>query len=65
VVEERELENDRWIFIEGCNPKAVSILAGAASQGVVDEVERAIHDALMCVKDVVQYPYVVVGGGGP
>jgi archaeal chaperonin len=32
---------------------------------VVDEAERSIHDALMAVKDVVEYPYVVVGGGAP
>jgi chaperonin GroEL (HSP60 family) len=30
---------------------------------VVDEAERSVHDAMMAVKDVVEYPYVVVGGG--
>ena len=64
IVEEKQVEEDKWVFIEGCkNPKAVSILARGGSQRVVDEVERSIHDALMTVKDVVQYPYVVVGGG--
>ena len=64
IVEERSVEEDKWVFIEGCqNPKAVSILARGGSQRVVDEVERSIHDALMTVKDVVEYPYVVVGGG--
>jgi len=29
----------------------------------VDEADRSIHDALMCVKDVVQHPYIVPGGG--
>lgn len=63
-VEERQVEGDKWVFIEGCkNPKAVSILARGGSQRVVDEVERSLHDALMAVKDVVEYPYVVVGGG--
>ena len=32
---------------------------------VVDEVERSVHDAMMAVKAVVEYPYVVVGGGAP
>ncbi|MDX1441808.1 MAG: thermosome subunit beta [Nitrosopumilaceae archaeon] len=64
TVEERQIEDDKWVFIEGCkNPKAVSILARGGSQRVVDEVERSIHDAIMSVKDVVEYPYAVVGGG--
>ncbi|MEO9309160.1 MAG: thermosome subunit beta [Nitrososphaera sp.] len=66
LVEERQVESDKWVFIEGCkNPKAVSILARGGSQRVVDEVERSIHDALMSVKDVVEYPHVLVGGGAP
>jgi thermosome len=64
LVEERQVESDKWVFIEGCkNPKAVSILARGGSQRVVDEVERSIHDALMSVKDVIEYPYVLIGGG--
>jgi archaeal chaperonin len=66
LVEERRVENDRWVFIEDCkNPKAVSILVRGGSQRVVDEAERSIHDALMCVKDVIEYPYIVTGGGAP
>ncbi len=66
LVEERKVENDRWVFIEDCkNPKAVSILVRGGSQRVVDEAERSIHDALMCVKDVIEYPYIVTGGGAP
>jgi chaperonin GroEL (HSP60 family) len=64
VAEERKLKNDRWISIEGCkNPKAFSIFARANSQRVVDEVERSNHEALMVVKKVVQYPYIVVKSG--
>jgi thermosome len=64
LVEEREVETDKWVFIEGCkNPKSVTILIRGSSQTLVDEAERSIHDALMAVKDVVEYPYVVVGGG--
>jgi thermosome len=66
LVEERHVETDKWVFIEGCkNPKAISILLRGGSQRVVDEVERSVHDALMTVKDVVEYPYVVPGGGAP
>ena len=66
LVEEKKVESDKWVFIEECkNPKAVSILVRGGSQRVVDEAERSIHDALMCVKDVIEYPYVVTGGGAP
>ncbi|MDC8437719.1 MAG: TCP-1/cpn60 chaperonin family protein [Candidatus Nitrosotenuis sp.] len=66
TVEEKQVESDKWVFIQGCkNPKAVSILARGGSQRVVDEVERSIHDALMAVKDVVEYPHILVGGGAP
>lgn len=64
LVEERQIETDKWVFIEGCkNPKSVTILIRGGSQRVVDEAERSVHDALMAVKGVVEYPYVLVGGG--
>ena len=66
VVEERKVETDRWVFIEGCkNPKAVTILVRGGSQRVVDEADRSIHDALMVTKDVVEKPIIVAGGGAP
>src|ERR687895_469157 len=66
VVEERKVETDKWVFIEGCkNPKAVSILIRGGSQRVVDEAERSVHDAIMVVKDVLEYPYITVGAGAP
>ena len=66
LVEERKVETDKWVFVEGCkNPKAVSILVRGGSQRIVDEAERSVHDAIMAVKDVVEYPYVTVGAGAP
>jgi archaeal chaperonin len=66
VVEERKVETDKWVFVEGCkNPKAISILIRGGSQRVVDEAERSVHDAIMAVKDVVEYPYITVGAGAP
>jgi len=65
-VEEKQIEDDSWTYVEGCkNPKAVTFLIRGGSQRVVDEVERAIHDALMVVKDVIEKPYFVPGGGSP
>ena len=64
LVEERRVETDKWVFIEGCkNPKAVTILVRGGSQSVVDEDERSIHDALMVIKDVLERPEIVAGGG--
>ena len=64
LVEERKIETDKWVFVEGCkNPKAISILIRGGSQRIVDEAERSVHDAIMAVKDVVEYPYALVGGG--
>ncbi|MDG6996488.1 MAG: TCP-1/cpn60 chaperonin family protein, partial [Nitrososphaerota archaeon] len=66
LVEERKVETDKWVFVEGCkNPKAVSILVRGGSQRVVDEAERSMHDALMVVKDVLEKPAIVAGGGAP
>jgi archaeal chaperonin len=64
LVEERKIETDKWVFVEGCkNPKAISILIRGGSQRIVDEAERSIHDPIMAVKDVVEYPYALVSGG--
>jgi thermosome len=65
-VEEKRIEEDNWVFVEGCkNPKAISILIRGGSQRVVDEADRSMHDALMVVKDVVENPKIVYGGGAP
>ncbi|MEM2429589.1 MAG: thermosome subunit beta [Nitrososphaerales archaeon] len=64
LIEERKVGNDKLIFVEGCkNPKAVSILIRGGSDRVIDEVERAIHDALIAVKNVIEKPFIVAGGG--
>ena len=66
LVEERKVSDDKMTFVEGCkNPKAVSILVRGGTERVVDEAERAIHDALSVVRDVVVEPQVVAGGGAP
>jgi thermosome len=66
LVEERKVETDKWVFIEGCkHPKSVTILIRGGSQRVVDEADRSVHDALMVTKDVLERPAIVVGGGAP
>jgi archaeal chaperonin len=64
LVEERQIESDKWVFVEECkNPKSVTILVRGGSQRVIDEAERSIHDAMMSVKDVIEYPYIITGAG--
>ena len=66
IVHQKKVESDKWVFIEGCkNPRSVTVLIRGGSQRVVDEVDRSMHDALMVVKDVVEKPSIVAGGGSP
>jgi len=64
LVEERKVGDDKMVFIEGCrNPKSVSILIRAGLERMVDEAERAMHDALSVIADVIENPKIVAGGG--
>ena len=66
IVEERKIGDEKMIFVEGCkNPKAVSILIRGGTDRIVDEADRSIHDALCVIRDVVQEPKIVAGGGAP
>jgi len=66
LVEERKIGNDKMTFIEGCkNPRSVAILIRGADKRFLDEAERSVHDALCVVRDVVQEPKIVAGGGAP
>jgi thermosome len=66
LVEERKIGDDKMTFIEGCkHPKAVTILIRGGTQRIVDEAERSVHDALCVVKDVIEEPKIVAGGGAP
>ncbi|MBN2066904.1 MAG: TCP-1/cpn60 chaperonin family protein [Candidatus Diapherotrites archaeon] len=64
LVEERKIAGDEMVFVEGCkNPKSVSVLVRGGSEHLVDEVERAVHDALMSVADALKDGKIVSGGG--
>jgi len=66
LVEERKIGDDKMTFIEGCkHPKAVTILIRGGTQRIVDEAERSVHDALCVVRDIVEEPKLVAGGGAP
>jgi thermosome len=66
LVEERKIGDDKMTFVEGCkNPLSVAILIRGGTERIVDEAERSIHDALCVVRDVVQEPKILAGGGAP
>jgi len=67
VVEERKVGKDKhMIFVEGCEKaKAVSIILHGVSEQFLDEMERALDDALNVVLDVIRSGKIVPGGGAP
>jgi thermosome len=66
LVEERKVGEDKMTFVEGCkNPKSVTILIRGATERIVDEAERSLHDAICVVRDIVEEPKVLAGGGAP
>ncbi|MDO8123471.1 MAG: thermosome subunit beta [Candidatus Hermodarchaeota archaeon] len=66
TVEERKVGDDKMVFVEGCkDPKTVSVLIRGGTERVVDEAERAFHDAVSVVRDAVEDAKIVPGGGAP
>jgi len=66
LVEERKIGDDKMTFVEGCkHPRAVTILIRGGTERIVDEAERSVHDALCVVRDIVEEPKILAGGGAP
>ena len=64
LFEERKIGDDKMAFIEECkSPRAVTILIRGATERIINEAERSIHDALCVVRDIVRDPRIVIGGG--
>lgn len=63
-VHEKKIAGDDMVFVEGCdNPKSVSLLVRGGSEHVVDEAERAVHDAIGATATALKDGAVVSGGG--
>jgi len=64
LVEQRTVGDDKMLFIEG-TPKSsvVTLLVRGGTDHIVDEVDRALNDALYVVRDVVMHPQITYGGG--
>ncbi|MFW9913843.1 MAG: thermosome subunit beta, partial [Candidatus Thorarchaeota archaeon] len=64
IVEQRTVGEDKMLFIEGTKKTSVvTLLVRGGTDHIVDEVDRALNDALYVVRDVVIHPYVTYGGG--
>jgi len=64
IVEEVKIAGEEMIFVRECkDPKAVSILVRGGTEHVVDEVKRAMDDAVLGVASALEDGKVVTGGG--
>lgn len=65
TIEEVIIGEDRMIRFSGCNEngEACTIVLRGATQQILDEAERSIHDALCVLTQTVKEPRVVFGGG--
>ncbi len=64
IVEEKKIAGEQMIFVRECKePKAVSILIRGGTEHVVEEVERAMEDAVGGVASALEVGKIVAGGG--
>ena len=66
AVEEKQVGEDGMAFITGCkNPKAITIFVRGGTEHVLEEVERALNDAIRVVGVAIEDGKVVAGAGAP
>ena len=66
TVEERKISGDDMIFVEECSgAKSVTLFVRGSTKHIVDEIVRAIEDAIGVVAATVEDDKVVAGGGAP
>lgn len=66
IVEERKVSGKEMIFVEECSvAKSVTLFVRGSTKHIVDEIVRAIEDAIGVVAATVEDDKVVAGGGAP
>ncbi len=66
IVEEVKIGDEEFTYVTNCeNPKAVTLLVRGGTEHVVDEVERAVQDALGDLAAALKSGKVVGGAGAP
>jgi thermosome len=63
-VAEKKISGEAMLFVEDCkDPKSVTLLIRGSTEHVVDEIQRAMEDAIGVVAATVEDGKVVAGGG--
>ena len=66
AVDEKQIGEEGMAFISECkNPKAITIFARGGTEHVLEEVERALNDAIRVVGVAIEDGKVVAGAGAP
>ncbi len=66
IVEEVKVGDEEMIYVKECkNPKSVTILVRGGTEHVVDEVKRAMDDAIGDLRAALKMNKVVGGAGAP
>ncbi|OMJ28115.1 putative T-complex protein 1 subunit beta [Smittium culicis] len=64
-VEEIQVASEKMVIFKGASitSEASTIILRGATQQILDEAERSIHDALAVLSQTVNEPFIVYGGG--
>lgn len=66
IVEENDIGGERKTRVEGCaSATTATLVLYGSTKGVVDELHRAVEDALSVLALVLREPKVLPGGGAP
>lgn len=64
MIEVKKVAGSEFIFITGCdNPKAVTLFLRGGGEGLLRELEGSMDDAVSAVRDVIEEPALLPGGG--
>lgn len=63
-VYQKSVSDDKMVFVDGCkNPKAVTLLLRANSKRYLDEFHRTALNVIYVLRDFIEHPLIVGGGG--
>ncbi len=65
-VYEKSVGDDKMVFVDGCkNPKSVTLLLRANSKRYLEEFHRTALNVIYVLRDFIENPLIVAGGGSP
>lgn len=63
-VYQKSVSDDKMVFVDGCkNPNAVTLLLRANSKRYLDEFHRTALNVIYVLRDFIEHPWIVGGGG--